>query len=143
MKKFDWLNGDWDALSIEVLDSGDLRISFTKEGHQDYEDGCFGEPASLSDVLEGLLCNSGMDLVDGSFLGMLTEAPVLIEGMFLSPSSKEIEEYNLVVVNKEQDVYVERWAEYWAYMDYQIRDPLEEICKYGYVIFTYYGSLVK
>jgi len=67
----------------------------------------------LYDALEPLTCNSDLDWINPAESGDLTDAPILgIRDEEGKPTDQR-----------------------WGYMDYQIKDPLEELRKHGQITF--------
>lgn len=77
----------------------------------------------IEDVLEPLVCNSDLDWIDPTETGDLTEAPML--------GTRDNDEDGQTGPTG-QGVVLERWA----FMDYQVTDPVLELAETGRLIFT-------
>lgn len=88
------------------------------------EDEFFQSDATMEDFFEPLVCNSELDWVSPQFTGDLTSAPMLgIHG--------EEEDWNDDLPNSDSRPILYRWA----YMDYALRSPLEDLRLKREVIF--------
>jgi hypothetical protein len=79
--------------------------------------------ADLYDVFEPLIANSELEWIDPSETGDLTSAPML--GIREGDSRDS-------VVRGEQYRILQRWA----YMDYQVRSPVQDLIERGQAVFV-------
>ncbi len=70
---------------------------------------------TMHEFLEPLTCNSGLQWIDASETGDLTDAPML--GLYGGPAEHQV-------------------LERWAFMDYQVRSVLEDLRDKGECVFV-------
>jgi hypothetical protein len=103
----------------------------------------FGTDRNLHEVFEGLIGNSDLTWIWPEMVGALTDAPML---GILEEFTREVDPSDNTVVHAGKwedpnDEYkIKSWGyaveEAWAFMDYALRSPLDDLADKGYVIFT-------
>lgn len=109
----------------------------------------FASDESMYSALEGLLCSSELGWSDAMSINALTDAPVLAifgeneDGIFASgeftPPSSENNHREVgyrVTGSDGKTINGERILQAWAYMDYAVRSPQEDLLDYGKAVFT-------
>ena len=133
-------------LKHEILPNGNLKISADAEDlaelrrWREDDDTEFASDRVLHDAFEHMICNSELDWVNPEQIGALTEAPIL--GIFgetkpardCGPNCREVGGWP--DENGVHTLWVEPVERAWAYLDYALRSPLEDIARYGYVVFV-------
>jgi len=100
----------------------------------------FGTTESLTEAIESLLCNSDLNWIDPMDTGDLTDAPMF--GILGEETTEGKGPFGSVLVGSygEKGKPPVPWYQpiigRWAYMDYQIKNPLEELIEHGFVEFT-------
>jgi len=102
---------DGSRLVIEIDDEERQELLQASVDRDDWTSDNF-----MADFLEPLTTSSELKWVCPEWTGDLTDAPML--GFF------DISEDRLTVLER------------WAYMDYQIRSPLEDLLRHGRCVFT-------
>ena len=95
----------------------DLVLRLTDEYMRDQD---FIGATNLYDAFESIRCNTEWELVTADHLGGLSEAPCFCE-------SVDWDDDHSVILST---------GRVWAYIDYQVSNPLERLIKDGEVIFT-------
>lgn len=93
---------------------------------------------NIEDALESLVCNSELQWVNPADTGDLTDAPTLgiLGEEFLYSGEGELPYPCVFVGSSEKGKYFCRITHRWAYMDYQIKSPLEDLRENHEIIFT-------
>lgn len=99
----------------------------------------FASDRAMHDAFEDLIANSDLDWVEPEYIGALTAAPILgIYGETV-PSDKAPHARPVGGWHDEDGVY-RHWVDpvesAWAFMDYVLRSPLEDLIENGKVIFV-------
>jgi hypothetical protein len=91
----------------------------------------FQSDKALRDFLEPLIANSELQWIDPSDTGDLTEAPML--GILGEESEKGEGPYGAVHVGHwDGKDWYQPILQRWAYMDYQVRSPLNDMLAIGW-----------
>jgi len=110
-------------MDYKILVNGNLKI-FLEAGDkediqariEDNAENKRGWSSLWIDVLEPLICNSDLDYCAPVELGALTSAPCL-----------KVSDYD-------EETDAETIVHGWAYMDYAVKDPIEELLEHGKII---------
>lgn len=102
----------------------------------------FGCDDALYAAFEQLICNSELQWSDASTIAALTSAPVLAifrEEMVIEPDSAYKEQGICVgyqITGQDHDVrFGQKVIQAWAFMDYALRSPQEDLLEYGKAVF--------
>jgi hypothetical protein len=108
-------------MNYEILEDDRLRI-YLEEGdlevlEQFAKDQCesFDSDNSMYEVFEHLLCNSELQWSSPELIGALTSAPILC---ICEQGEEELDDEDRVL-------------QAWAFMDYQVRSPQQDLLDYG------------
>lgn len=111
-------------MKTETIESGDLLILADADDRELlaelYADERQGYPGADQAVREALRERCGLESVAPEWIGALTDAPILSD---------------LVEFPDRGEPYVPEGAKVWWFPDYMIRDPWEELCRFGRVTF--------
>lgn len=108
-------------LDFELLENGNLKIILNDDGKEEVEDRGIDEN-KFYDYFEDIQGNSEYRYFsDASYLGMMTEAPIIINGFDFNDNGDYILLKDSII---------------WIYNDYAIKDFTKELVEYGYVIFN-------
>lgn len=115
--------------------TGDWRLSDWNPGDS------IQSEAIMYDFLEPLVCNSELDWIPEGITGDLTSAPML--GIYGNeePLSSKYKEWGWnqgtrLSSGRDGQVFVQPVLERWAFLDYMIRSPLQDLANYGKVTFV-------
>lgn len=127
---------------VITADEEDQRA--LQELNSEYEEKgmCFGCDDALYAALEQLICNSELQWSDAGTIGALTSAPVLAifgEEMVIEPDSAYKEHGICVgyqITGQDQEVmFGQKVIQAWAFMDYAVRSPQQDLLEYGEAVF--------
>jgi hypothetical protein len=149
LKKTAFLGG----ISHSIEPNGELRLvadsvarQTLKEMKEEQPD--FDSDAVMYDVLEGIVANSELEWIQPEWVGALTSAPML--GITGEPRPmKEGERGGVgmgsvnVVGNWDNQTWVSDVLKAWAFMNYQVTSPQQELLEKGEAIFQYGGEVVQ
>jgi hypothetical protein len=103
---------------------------------------CFGCDDALYAAFENLICNSELQWSDASTIGALTSAPILAifgEEIEIEPDSTYREHgicYGYQITGQDCNVFFgQKVVQAWAYMDYCVRSPQQDLLEYGKAVF--------
>lgn len=133
---------------VITADDEDRKILQAFKDDLEGQDLNFVSNDALYDALEHLTCNSELSWSDALSIAALTDAPVLAifgeneedifaSGEFTPPSFKNNQRcvgYRITGSNGET-IEGEKILQAWAYMDYQVRSPQEDLLEYGEAVF--------
>jgi len=115
-----------ESLTATTLPNGDLKLSADNETRKFIKDSTYGYWSIMSALFERYSCNGSFNHFDSGqgnpFIG-LTSAPAIAEDM-------SVEDDGTCSIN----------GRCWAFMDYAIRDDLEELKNKGFVIYQLIGE---
>lgn len=95
----------------------------------------FQSDDTLLDTLESLTANSELEWINPADTGDLTSAPML--GILGEPGRHESGPYGCVLVGwDEHGAWHSPIVMRWAFMDYQVRSPLDDLADNGRVAFS-------
>ena len=124
------------AESKDQLELQELKSEYEEKGM------CFGCDEVLYSALEQLICNSELQWSDASTIAALTAAPVLAvfgEETVIEPDTSYQESGICVgyqITGKDNNViFGQRVLQAWAFMDYAVRSPQEDLLKDGKTVF--------
>lgn len=95
---------------------------------------------TLCDAFEDLTCNSDLEWINPGNTGDLTDAPML--GILGEVQPDDSGPFGAVLAGRWEDaagvsrVWHHPIVARWAYMDYQVRNPLDDLLESGRVVFT-------
>ena len=127
---------------VITADEEDQRA--LQELNSEYEEKgmCFGCDDALCAAFEQLICNSELQWSDASTIGALTAAPVLAvfgEEIVIKPDTYYKEQGICIgyqITGRDHDVvYGQRVLQAWAFMDYAVRSPQEDLLQYRKAVF--------
>lgn len=108
-------------LDLEILENGNLKIILNNDGKDEVIDSGINEN-NFSDYFEDIQGNTGYRYFnDASYLGMMTEAPIIINGFDFNDNGDYILLKDSII---------------WIYNDYAIKDFTKDLVEQGYVIFN-------
>ena len=102
----------------------------------------FSSNDALYETFESLICNSELEFSDASTINALTSAPVLAifsgEDIEVDPPCEENNYrcigYRVTGGNHGVTYGIKLWRA-WAFMDYAVRSPQEDLLEYGQTVF--------
>jgi len=99
----------------------------------------FQSDSVMYDAFESMVCNSELQWINPADTGDLTDAPML--GILGEEGTKEytvfLENYGLVETGSDGHwTMVQPTLKRWAFMDYQLRSPLEDLANKGEAVFV-------
>ena len=137
-------------MKYEELPNGDLKIS-VEEGDLEMlravkaERGdAFGSDNTMHEAFEHLIANSELEWSDPAYIGALTSAPVLAiygDDRPLREDEEDNKDFHNIVGQwcDKRDGTLKVWTKdpikAWAFMNYQIRSPLDDLLDDGHCIF--------
>ena len=127
----------------------DRKILQSFKGDWEEQGRNFVSDDALHATFENLLCNSELSWSDALSINALTNAPILAifgedeedifaSGEFTPPTNENNHRcvgYRITGSNG-KTITGERILQAWAYMDYQVRSPQEDLLDYGKAVFT-------
>lgn len=124
-------------MTYKILPNGNLRIEADQVEMQaakaDLGDD-FGSDRAMYDAFESLIGSSDLDWIRPEEIGALTDAPILgIRG-----EDKPLPEghaYGYVTGRSEGVTYYAPVLKAWAFMDYALRSPQDDLAEQGYCVF--------
>ena len=134
---------------VITADEEDRKILQSFKDDWEEQDRNFVSDDALYEALESLTCNSELMWSDALSINALTSAPILAifgedeedifaSGEFTPPTNEN--NYRCVgyriTGSNGKTVTGERILQAWAYMDYQVRSPQEDLLEYGKAVFT-------
>lgn len=122
------ISPDRKRLTITVDESEREQLRNWAEERAGFSDENFQSDAAMQNFLEPIVCNSELQWINPADTGDLTDAPMLgiVEG-------QDRESYN---DTQDRESYTPQVIERWAYMNYQVRSPLEDLRDTGECVFV-------
>ncbi len=128
--------GDRLTVSIDEEEVAELKEKIEEHEFPDSDD-------FMYDVFEPLVCNSELTWISPEYTGDITDAPML--GILGEPQPGKEGDGRHCGVWDDANGVTQAWYEpvlkRWAFMDYQVRSPIQDLVKHGKVVFVG-GSLV-
>ncbi len=130
-------------MNYEILKDDRLRIYLQEGDREELQQLAdeYGESFNSDDVMyevfEPLLCNSDLQWSSPDRISALTGAPVLCVLLHEEEPINDMDEVGYIMVGSWPDsqgmtrIWGEKIIQAWAFMDYAVRSPQEDLLKYG------------
>jgi hypothetical protein len=128
-------------VNAEILDNGHLKITTDLEGRaflqelQNEDPERFGNDDQLHDFLESLITDDVFEWCDPAWAGALTSAPMLAFFGVVEEVPQGADTRFMNIVGRWNNIlWYAPVKKCWAFMDYAVRSPLDDLLEDGYCV---------